>query len=635
MRENGAKDISSTERLLELIRSGGSEAAPKSGTRQPPTSSSPASDSQAQPADRRKLPWRRTVSVGIEITTDQLLLAKVAMRGKKTPQLLGYHRLAVDPAMDRSADEFVAILRSALNSFIPHGRRIRLWTGLGYDQVEIRNIRVPKVPPDQLARVVEWTARKQAGYDPRESLLDFEPLGEVREGDITKLAVLVCLASRSEVRSLRNLFQRAGYPLSGITIAPYAIENLIRAGWFVVSSHPVAHVCIDREHSRIDLFEDGKLQFCRVIKTGIRSMEETLADELEQLESAADEPTLPGEDQGEDVFQVRPDRAPSSPAPWELLQSLDIGPLGEGEKTGSGTVPPPHQVMEWVTPALERLAKQIERTFDFYTRTLGYGRPETLYVSGFLSASRTFRDFLGDQIGVETRLLDPLDPAKPIKGNVLSPAEPRHRVALVPATGLALSDNRRTLNLLFNYAAKSAAARARKLERKVFAVFLSCVLVCLGLQLHQQHRVALRRQQLTRLHQQLDSYRPLVDEASLAQLAARYKRRQESVKGRIHNLEPLAVVREVAQRTPRQVRLIRLKARFGAGAQKDKGTRGQLDLEGLVLAKRQIQKGILSGFLLRLSDSPLFGESKVESVSTESFENLGEVLHFNINLDLK
>ena len=85
----------------------------------------------------------------------------------------------------------------------------------------------------------------------------------------------------AEINELKDLFNKAGFPLSGISIVPFAFQSLLRTGRIDTREMHVASLYIGRDWSRIDIFSEGNLMLSRGIKAGVKTMIEALRTEIE------------------------------------------------------------------------------------------------------------------------------------------------------------------------------------------------------------------------------------------------------------------------------------------------------------------------------------------------------------------
>ena len=207
------KDLSSTERLLELIRD----------TEQPgtiPETPAPSPPGKARKAGKGSLLAKKTISVGVDIGTDELRLVKVKQLSVGQWTLLDCRKVFIEPGMSRGTAEFAGFLKAELERFCGPGRDFNLWALIRSDKVDVESVRIPKVAKKQIENAVYWTAKKNTTFDEAETILDFEVQGDVVEEGVAKLSVVICTASKGEVEETSGLFNDIGFPLTGLVASP-------------------------------------------------------------------------------------------------------------------------------------------------------------------------------------------------------------------------------------------------------------------------------------------------------------------------------------------------------------------------------------------------------------------------------
>ncbi len=108
-----------------------------------------------------------------------------------------------------------------------------------------------------------------------------------------------------------------------------------------------------------------------------------------------------------------------------------------------------------IIPVVNRLIRQIERTFEHFSMTTGGRKVERIYFTGPLCSYRRLLKFTGEQLGIPVHTIQPF------------PGEDHEDPALfdefVPAAGLALSHNDHTLNFIFTYKDRENSRKNRKI----------------------------------------------------------------------------------------------------------------------------------------------------------------------------
>ena len=487
---------------------------------------------------------------------------------------------------------------------------------------------IPKVAKKQIDNAIYWTAQKEAPFDEKEMIFDFKLQGEVIEQGIPKLAAIAYTAPRQEFEELKNLFSRIGWPLTGISIAPFAIQNLFRTEWIHATEGIIACLFIGTDFSRIDIIAEGNLVMTRDIKAGLKSISDALADGFNEIKMDPGAPALTPE-QGLKIFQsLDPDSPP--------LQESDAG-FGLGKE----------MIVEKIEPALDRLVRQVERTFEHYKTTTG-GGIGSIYVSGALHISHPIVDYIGAQLGIASFALDPL--GNPESTDILdrddfgSLAE---RIAFGPALGMALSDNDYTPNLLFTCRDKERVTNIKRINQAIFAAFIAIVLACSAVYSYQNHLINQKKAAIVAFEKQLEDLGPAVKREQLTKIAVDIGKRRKLSKGYAERYLGMVLISELATLTPANIRFLDLKINLGEPGKKGepspskdkppeapKAQIGEVTVDGLILGDRQMFETSVAGYLMALEASPLFKQVTVQKNTIEPYLK-GEALHFILNLKVE
>ena len=274
-------DISSTEKLLELIRTDNDTEQESQGAQ-----ASQSGITRLRSLFSNPISFRKAVTVGVDLGHDDLKLVKIHRITENKYEMLDYARVPFDPDMSRDSAEFHQFLQPVLADFCGRSKNIDVWCTMSSARVETRPLRIPKVSPKQIRNSVYWSYQKDAPFDEKQKIFDFEILGDIEEGGTDKTDVMAYTAPLEEVKTLKKLFANAGFPLTGISIVPYSFQTLLRTHRIDTDEKNVSSLYIGRDWSRIDIFSDGNMMLSRGIKAGIRTMIEALRKGIEgsQLE---------------------------------------------------------------------------------------------------------------------------------------------------------------------------------------------------------------------------------------------------------------------------------------------------------------------------------------------------------------
>jgi type IV pilus assembly protein PilM len=615
-------DITSTEKLLKVIRD------KKEGAPAPPVAPTPMTPKPVavKPPLKFKKSHRKSTTVGIDIGHEYLRLVKAAESGGKW-RIIARRRLLLPPRTSRDVPEFSAFLKSALTSFCGSPEQSDLWAIMSAAQVELRHIRIPRLAKKQIANAVFWMAKKELTFNEKEVVFDFDVQGEVIEQGIPKLSVMVYTAPQRDVEELRGFFSRIGWPLTGVSIVPFATQNLLRSGWIPAIEGSVASLYIGNDFSRIDIYKGGNLVMTRGIKAGTTSMAEAMLERLDELKQNPQTPlTL---EQGRKLINsLSPDSPPLEPSDF-----------------GFGR--PKEDIFAMVEPALERLVRQVERTFEHYMTLAGSEGIGRILVSGAMSIYQPLMDYVGAQLGVESVVFDPLSAqGMPVQCPDVDDAQNvSERAAFAPALGLAMSDNALTPNLIFTSGDKEKQAGVALVNKAIFATFFVLALICAAVLVYQGIGISQKKDGIAKLEAQLAQLGPTIDRDQLTKLTAQINERRKLSKAYAERYLGMVLISEVAALTPANIRLISLKENLapqaaGAAAKPAAGSpaavtgTGEVTLEGLVIGDRQNFENALAGYVLLLETSPIFRQVTIQKNTVGPFMK-GQALHFIINMKVE
>ncbi|MCK9197684.1 MAG: hypothetical protein M0P16_11965 [Syntrophales bacterium] len=618
-------DITSTEKLLKLIRSK-RDAIPDSSCQAEPPAKKSGHFSFPLP---KLISLQKTCNIGIDIGHDYLRMVRATETSSGHWQIDDRRRLAMPLKAPRDSREFGAFLKAALASVSGPTKQSNIWAIMSAAHVDVHHIRIPKVPKKQISNAVYWTAKKETPFNEKDTVFDYELQGEVIEQGIPKFAVMVYTVPRQDIEELKDLFSRIGQPLAGISIVPFSLQNLFRTGWIPTREGAVASLFIGQDFSRIDIYAGDNLVMTRGIKAGLNSMVEALMEGFNERKQDPEVPSLTNE-QGRKVIRSL---------------SPDSSPLKEND---AGFALTKEDIFEIILPALERLVRQVERTFEHYATTPPGDRISRIFVSGAMNVYQPIVDYVGSQLGVASDVLDPLselDPASCMdteEANRIS-----ERIAFGPALGLAFSGNDHTPNMMFTYKDKEREASITRINTAVFAAFIIAVLLCTGFFTFQMSAIAQKNKIINGIDTRMADLGPPIDRAELTKMVAKVNQRRQLSKVYAERYLGMVLISELVELTPVNIRFIDLKINLGpvsadaanppgGDAVKPAGAapaalQEEVIVEGLILGDRQMFETSLAAYVMALEASPLYRQVTVQKNSVEPFIK-GEALHFILKL---
>lgn len=600
-------DINSTEKLLNVIRGKEQESsAAKGKTVLPLPRKKPApKESPALPA---LFGSKKRYTVGVDIGKEHIRLAKTVKASDGRPVLVDQKIVKLSLLMSHDSPEFKSLFKSALIAFCGTLNNCSIWTMMSAGEVNVHHLKIPRVPKKQLENVIYWTAKKENPFDEKEIFFDYEMQGEIVDQGVPKLSVMVYTCPKAEVEKVKAIFSEIGITLAGITIAPFAIQNIFRTRWMKVSEATFASLFIGHDFSRIDIYHKDNLVMTRGIKTGISSMTEEIADVV-----------------SEKTGKVSVDRDEAK----KILFSLVDPDAGKLKETDVGFDLKEEDKFAMITPALERLSRQVERTLEHHASTAGAQRVEKLFISLAMNVYNPILNYISDQLGTKAEHFDPFrQQSAHAAAESLKLSE---KVGLVPVLGLSFSDNSHTPNALFTYKDKNREESVKQINRGIFAAFAAMMVICLAVLIYQVIEAGNLSSSLKTLNKELTTLDPNLAPEKMAVLREKVRVKKELSRLYAQRHLGMATIGDISMLTPDNIHLLKLKISTGKTPPKEitdktaKEVSEDMILEGVLYGDRKM----LDQYVAKLENSLILSQVSVQKSNTATVKKV-EVLYFTI-----
>lgn len=595
-------EISSTEKLLDVIRHGNEKSA---GNPNEPVA---VADNIPQVSTiERVFSFSKKVTAGLVFARKSITILILNQVSDHKWQLINYASIEDKPGINRKSTEFKQHLRTSLTRLL-EGRHkdVDIWAAVPSERVEMRHLIIPKVPDDQVANAVFWNFSKLAQMNERDVIFDFNILDEIEEDKKKKLRVATYAAPRKEIEELKTFLSDIGFSPKGISIVPFAVQNMFRADFIETGTNHICTLFIGRDWSRIDIFTDGDLVLSRVIKTGINSIVEAIRSKLhEELEEA------------EAIFN-------------HLIKDESLSE--DDRETGYNINE--DDVFEAIMPVLERLVRQVERTIGHFSLNFGSDSIANVFLSGKTTGNVRLTERIERLMPYSIQPVDPFTSDKLSTGNIEIPASALERDSFLPAMGLALSSNSRTPNFLFTFKDKNTLSNIEKINRNVFIIFLIITVMCLGLFYWQEVRISDKKDSIQALKQEIARYSPQVDLELLRNITVKTVSNRQKTALVAERYFNLAVFQELSELVPGNIKLLSVRADLGRHHAGNKKYKKTFLMEGIVNDLPSERETTLAVFMLKLNESPIFGtQSEMIVKKVEQFDGK-EVLRFSARMEL-
>lgn len=607
------------------------------------------------------------ITLGLDIAPYALRIAVMERSGGRT-MLRTLREAPYPPQAGPGSAGFAEFLRMQISA-VAGSTNPDIWVLVPTAEADLWRVRIPKVPKKRESETFCWAIKRDKSINEAEQLLDFEVQGEVLDKGIPKLQAIAYTVPRKALKRSVDMLRDAGFEPAGATIPPLALQTAIRSTDLARGAGTCASVFIGRGWSRIDVFDGDNLVMSRGIKAGLGSMVEELQaaysmpavapqpaeDDVPvidlDMEATDDAPTsLDGVDFELEVHPEEPAPAAPTPAPATELTDDEAKALilarllGESiDDNAPGAELSTDEVMALIRPALDRLVRQIERTFNHYVNAEGGDAVRRILLSGQVAASAPIRNFLCEQLSLDCGLFDPLASSTLASAETAPPRSEARRMEFNLPAALAFSDTATTPNLLRNYAQRDRDWQAARQARIIYATFLAAIALLGGVFGWQSMQESAVQTKLDAVNRQIAAYAPPVNEQLLLKMASQVQNKQRDLKALARKYEGLAVLREVGTLTPESIKIRQLDLTLGAEAapKKDKRARRArntepprlLVLEGTIPDAEESRDSILASYIVTLQSSPLFSDPVVHSrelVGRGANTGLHFILHVNV-----
>ena len=589
-----SRDLSSTEKLLDSIRGDTPPQALARKTVSPRPEPKASSSLKGNALNNR--------CAGAYLGGDRLSLVLTGERKRGgAKEVVKWQVFPYPENTDMKSEQFPAFLRSALASFLKDCKNVSIWAAIETKDIKLRQLTLPNIPDAKLANAAMWALKKEIEIDPVNEIFDYAFLSDVHVSGVKKRNVVAFSGDKAAVKGLKALFKSAGYSLAGVTATPFAIQNCILTGQPDTGGRPVVIVNIRRTRSEIFCISEQGILVARSIKTGSYSLVE---------------PSMESGMVDENITDI----------PWILAARERLDDPGFEEMEASAG----------------RLLGKIQRTGEYCSNMFLENEPvATYYFFGETDDSRAFINFSEEMIPDRATLFFPFQ-NDPDSIGLTMPTGAADRNGVIPALGIALSDKTITPNFLYTYKEKALDAKAKKINIGIIAAGIAGLLVCAGVWFWFDRMENLEVAKRISVETQLAKYETRVTKDVLNKKIAQAKKKMEMIRQYANDYVSLSVISEVCALTPENIDILTLDAGFSEPVDKDKkvknkkriGERGRhMRLQGVVSAEFTALESTLTGYVMTLGDSPLFGNIEVENKKIEQKKGLN-ILNFTVDMEI-
>ncbi|MBI9089045.1 MAG: hypothetical protein JEZ12_07505 [Desulfobacterium sp.] len=542
-----------------------------------------------------------TMGVFIEHSHVSLVLTRGAGGSGDTKDLVKWAYVPVPDELDMEHERFASFLKSTIGDFLAGHGKAAVWTLINSKNLKLRNIVIPDLPPSKLPNAAFWGLKKEVDLDPDNDIFDFHILGSVQSNGVKKKNVIAFSGLKNEIKMLTQLFSKAGYPLAGITAAPFALQNFMGSDRLKPEAGPEILVNVARYHTEITCFHRSKVQLVRSIRTGSHSLVEELLDTSSDPEVKS----------------------------WDILEILSSS-LGRESSLFAA-----------MEPSAERLVGKVLRSGDYCSNNYASNEPVHQYLFfGETDNCQPFMAYAADQTQTEVKRFNPFEKNPGLTLSTRFPEGAGERTGIIPALGAALSTRTETPNFLNTYVQRDNQAKYRKMNAIILGLCLITLLGFGGCWWWQDSVYQAELAEKNQIDARIAKYVPKVSEETLNETLKQAGERSQAIKAYASDYLPLAVINELCSLTPDVISLVSLESDFKQelpdsvkkSGKANKARRSVL-LTGIVRVDYTALESTLTGYVITLGDSPVFGEIMLLNKTLESIEE-ENLLKFTADMEI-
>ena len=624
-------DLTSTEKLLDVIResdSGHTASSQSLGPRR----STPRHPSWTQ----RIRNFRAPVTVGIDLGAKDVKLAGIRHHSDGRKEILELKQLSLNQGVENPAGPRYRSVLPEISAFGKRHKASAVWAAYYSEAMTARHLRLPRLASSYLAKAVQASFKKEQDGRKRHEIFDFKVLGPVRGGRGGQREVIACAVDAREVERCHASFLEMGVNLTGLSVYPFAFQNLLRRLRRHADDNRLCVLHIGQAHSYICIyFRNGTLALSRIIKTSLDSLMAPVRNELVKQRQSGRYPSGSEGDTadsqsgvGDEILRI-------------FSRLLDVEGTAESDRPIMGDWTR-QTLVEMMTPALDRLGKQVAATIDHFLRNERGGPFSELLISGDEGVIPEWRRHLERQLDLPVTVLDPTDSVIEISDKALlgeadrSASAPSLRGRFAVALGMALCDRTVTPNFIFTYRDEDRKRSASQLRHLMVGGVLLLAVVAIGVVFWQEWQLSRKREYLAQLQGRLEAFTPQLSREMISETIAEIHEKRLRLRTALSDRLLPAVFGEISNNTPDSVRLIRVRiSQPEKNSIVGKSSPMNIHIEGIIVGEEINVETALTTFRTNLRNAELIGQLPSIPQRSEGFLDGRKAVLFTMTLDLR
>jgi type IV pilus assembly protein PilM len=221
--------------------------------------------------------------IGLDIGSDSVKMLQVETIGQ-TLSVVAASRQPIPPGARENPQTHLAVAADLIRQMFRNGRFTgrRVVVALPRDLLHVKNLRMPLIPPQELASAVKFEARNIFPFDTDAANVQILPAGEVRQGIDVRQEVIVLAAQHGEVDRFVEVIHRTGAAVEAIDIEACALyrsqERFMRRREDEQEVHVIVDIGLSR--SQVVIGKGRDISFMKPIEIGSQQLHEAVSRKL-------------------------------------------------------------------------------------------------------------------------------------------------------------------------------------------------------------------------------------------------------------------------------------------------------------------------------------------------------------------
>lgn len=333
---------------------------------------------------RKKSQSRESAAIGVNISAHVINIAELARDGDKRV-IESFNSVEIPSNLEKEqTDNFIV---DSLKKLFPavKNKKAGVYSLVSGAEVIIRRMQLPKIGKKELLEAIKWEIKTHIPFPVETAVINYSVLDEIKTKEAVKLDLLVAAVQKTSVDRTRGLFEKAGIRLEGLSIAPFAVWNLLKGTSILKKDKRTAFIDVGSENTKIVFFDGENLDFYRELPIGgmqfTKSMIGLFVSDKWQMNLNFDQAEA-------------------------MKRRYGIPEEGTEEVTDDGL--PLKQVYQVIRPTLRRFLNEVGRSFGYYKEQFSKVSIDRVVLAGGASKMKNLDSHLSSELGINIEKIEDL-----------------------------------------------------------------------------------------------------------------------------------------------------------------------------------------------------------------------------------